>query len=194
MLQGCSSLSVCCSTWGAGCQRYLGDRAVAARITVSGRQQRSGCLVQASPGFLAGTSSRSGHPPPPDRWKLCWEGEATAALGWFSCAEAKQRRKQLPVSFAGGHGFAGATLSSQLVEGLVISVPFGDRGWRPGKPHPRLPGVGGGLRVFCWCVLGLLTQVGFGFSCRGCCEAEAGTCCSSPPCSTAFSSMPDDGR
>lgn len=131
---------------------------------------------------------------PPSRWKLCWEGEATAVLGWFSCTEAKQCRKQLPASFTGGHGFAGSALSSQLVEGLVISMPFGERAWRPGKPHPRLPGVGGDLRTFCWCVPGLLAKVGFRCSRRGCCEAEAGTCCSSPPCSTAFSSTPDDGR
>lgn len=74
---------------------------------------------------LPGRDKQQIWPSPPGRWKLCWEGEATAALGWFSCAEAKQCRKQLPVSFAGGHGFASATLSSQLVEGLVISVPVG---------------------------------------------------------------------
>lgn len=33
---------------------------------------------------------------PSGSWKLCCEGEAAAALGWFSCVEVNRHRKQLP--------------------------------------------------------------------------------------------------
>jgi len=81
----------------------------------------------------------------PNRWRLCWEGEATAAWAGFP---VPRHRKQLPGSFMDGRGSAGTALPS-----LLVSMLFGDSiwesltegslgGWRsqqcPGCAYPAL--------------------------------------------------------